>query len=264
MRRQRFIGVVVAVLAMCGTSALAQTTPQVAPMPKECSGTETTVTSSVPLPNVAGALKDRKKIKILAIGGTSASLRGPVSGGHYAAVEKFLESTFKDVDVDVLHRGVSGELAADAGRRIQNEVALTSADLVLWQLGTADAMARVPIEDFKAAVLRTLTWLKDHKVDVIIVGLRYARSMSTDQHYQATRKAVQLLAKDLNVMRISRYEAEETLERARRQNGIVMAEVEVTEAGYLCLAEHIARTIAAGLFVKEQKPGHGVPAPPPK
>ena len=66
---------------------------------------------------------------------------------------------------------------------------------------------------------------------------------------------VRTVAKDLNVLRISRYEAEETLEKIRRSRGVVMGEVEITEAGYVCMAEYLARAIAAGLFVKEPKPG---------
>jgi hypothetical protein len=51
---------------------------------------------------------------------------------------------------------VSGELAADAAERIKTEVALADADLVLWQLGTADAMAQVPVADFHAVVSETV------------------------------------------------------------------------------------------------------------
>lgn len=261
MKRRRRAGLALAALLLPAASiALAEGTTQLAPMPKECAAPGAPPPAVAPLPHVANALSKRKRIKILAIGGTSASLRGPVSGGQYAAVERYLEATFKGVDVDVVHRGVSGELADAAGRRIENEVALTEADLVLWQLGTADAMARVPIEEFKVSVSRTVDWLKSHNVDVIIVGLRYARALANDQHYQSMRKAVQAIAKDLSVLRMNRYEAEETLERIRKNQGVVLADAEITEAGYLCLAEDLARTIAAGLFLKDIKRS---PPPPP-
>ena len=174
-----------------------------------------------PLPNVSTALKQRKKINILAIGGTSASLRGPVSGGYYAVVERFLEATFQGLDVEIVHRGVSGELASDAAERIKTEVALNSSDLVLWQLGTADALAQVPVEEFQTTITQMVEWLKEHKIDVILVGLRYTRSMVRDEHYQAIRAAIQHVAKEQNVLRISRYEAEETLERIRPEQGAV-------------------------------------------
>jgi hypothetical protein len=206
------------------------------------------------LPNIATALRERRKIKMLAIGGTSASLRGPVSGGHYAIVERLLESAFKGLDVEIVHRGVSGELAANTAERIKTEVALTDADIVLWQLGTADALAQVPVADFYASVSDAVRWLKEHKVDVVLVGLRYARIMANDLHYQAIRKAIQELAKEHNVLRVGRYEAEETLDKLRRAQGVDISATEATEAGYACMAEYLARAIVAGLFVRASPP----------
>jgi acyl-CoA thioesterase I len=253
MRCAQSIAAVLAAVAVAWASwAHGQGGPALAPVPKACEAPGANVIAASPLPNVAVALKERKKINILAIGSTSASLRGPVSGGYYAVVEHFLEATFKGLDVEVVHRGVSGELAADAGDRLKNEVALTNADLVLWQLGTADALAQVPVGEFYAAVTQTVVWLKEHKIDVILVGLRYAHSMVNDAHYQAIRSAIQQIAKEQNVLRIGRYEAEETLERIRReQGGVPMTEAETTETDYVCMAEYLARAIASGLFLRE-------------
>ena len=170
--------------------------PVISPVPKACETPGAQVIADSPLPNIVAALKERKKITILAIGSTSASLRGPVSEGHYAIIERFLETTFKGLDVQIVHRGVSVELAADAAERIKTEVALADADLVLWQLGTADAMAQVPVADFHAVVPETVAWLKERKIDVILVGMRYARSMAKDPHYQAIRAAIQDIAKE--------------------------------------------------------------------
>ena len=235
-------------------SVYGQGSPLLGPVPKACETPGPQVIANSPLPNVAAALKERKKITILAIGSTSASLRGPVSGGHYAIVERFLESNFKGLDVVIVHRGVSGELAADAGARIKTEVALADPDLVLWQLGTADALAQVPVADFYVAVSETIAWLKEHKIDVILVGLRYARSMAKDLHYQAIRAAIDDIAEKQMVLRIGRYAAEETLEKLRREQGVLMSETVVTESSYVCMAEYLARAIATGLFVKEQPP----------
>jgi acyl-CoA thioesterase I len=245
--------------AVPATSAVAQTSPvaspaaefpAVTPVSPSCETPGTQVITPYPLPNIATALKNRKKINILAIGSTSASLRGPVSGDRYAAVERFLESTFKGLDVEIMHRGVSGELAADAADRIGTEAALTRADVVLWQVGTADAMAQIPIPEFQASVVQTVRWLKQHNIDVILVGMRYTLSMTKDQHYQAVRRAIQDIAKDQNVLRVGLYEAEETLEKIRQKQGVVLSDIEASNSDYGCVAEYLARAIAAGLFAR--------------
>lgn len=249
--RLMYVAVLAACVALVGPSlAIAQQNSVPGPLPKECEVPGASTSTTIPqLANVAAALKERKKIKILAIGGTSASLRGPVSGGHYSIVERFLEATSKGLDVQIMHRGVSGELAGNSAERIKTEVALTGADLVLWQLGTADAFARLPVEDFRALVSQTLAWLKEHKIDVVLVEPRYTRNMANDARYQAIRAAVQELSKEQSVMTISRYDAEKMLEGNRRKQKTQISEAEITEGYYVCMAEHLARAIAAGMLL---------------
>jgi acyl-CoA thioesterase I len=239
-------------------STRGQDNPVVTPVPKACEVPGASEIAASPLPNIAAALKERKKITILAIGATPAAVRGP--GGQFAVVERFLEATFKGLDVEVVNRGVSGELAADAAERIKTEVSLANPDLVLWQLGTADALAQVPVADFYATVSDTIAWLKEHKIDVILVGLRYARSMTKDLHYQAVRTAIKEIANTQKVLRVGRYEAEETLERIRREQGTPVSEAAATEASYVCMAEYLARAIAAGLFVRASPPPKAAPS----
>src|SRR5262245_61338520 len=233
------VGLLAAIACAGPVVARAQENPIVTPMPKACEVPGENVIAASPLPNVATALRDRRKITILAIGSTSAAVRSP--GGYYALVERILEATFKGLDVEVVNRGVSGELAADAAERMKTEVSLTHSDLVLWQLGTPDALAQVPVADFYVTVSDAISWLKEHRIDVILVGLRYTRSMSKDLHYQAIRTAIKEIASKQNVLRIGRYEAEETLERIRREQGTQMGEAAATESSYVCMAEYLAR-----------------------
>jgi len=242
----------VAVAAGSTVWAQAQDRPTLAPVPKDCQAPGAAVVVDSPLPNIGSALKERKKINILAIGGSSIGQRDSAAGGYHALIETFLERTFKGLDVTIVNRGVSGELARDAAERIKMEVALTGADLVLWQLGTADALTRMPVGQFKAAVVDTIVWLKEHKVDTVLIGLRYTRSVAKDQHYQATRAAIGEIAKEHGVLRIGRYEAVETIEKIRQEQGDPASDIELGEAGYVCMAEYLARAIATNLFARER------------
>ena len=106
-------------------------------------------------------------------------------GGYTEQIEDILEQAIKGLDVVMINRGVSGELAAQAALRIKNEVALNEPDLVLWQVGTNDALAYVPLDELETTIVDTIHWLKEHKVDVVLVGLQYVDRMAQDDHYRA-------------------------------------------------------------------------------
>jgi hypothetical protein len=112
-------------------------------------------------------------------------------------------------------------------------------------------------------VTGAVAWLKDHKIDVALIGMQYARRMADDPHYQAMRMAVREVAKEQAVLRIGRYDAVETIQKIRLQRGEPATETELTEAGYVCMAEYLARAIAIGLFARMRTPGANPSADPP-
>lgn len=221
------------------------------PVSRECQPGAAQVTTQTPLPNVAKAMRERGKFVILAIG-ASPIVRREAGGGYYGLVENLLEQTFKGLQVEIVHRGVSGELARDAGARIKMEVGLAKPDLVLWQLGTADALARLPVEDFEASVTKTIKWLKGHGIDIALIGLHYVKALAKDEHYQAVRRALKKVAAEHGVLRIGRYEAVETIARLKSEQGAPMSGTRIAETAYECSAEYLALAIASGLFLKSK------------
>jgi lysophospholipase L1-like esterase len=174
--------------------------------------------------------------------------------GRRPLLERILERTVKGLDVEIVNRGFSGELAEAAGERLKIEVALNEPDIVLWQVGTNDALARVPVKSFETSLGASVRWLKEHDVDVILVGLHYRRQVAKDPHYQAIRRALRRIATEQGVLRIGRYEAMEVLSRTNAARGQPEQEdFGLTEAGYDCMAQYIARSIAVGLFAKPPK-----------
>lgn len=245
------------------TSPPAQTTPPPPSVSKECGEANS---AQGPLPNSARALQERKLVKILAIGSLSASVLGRAGEGP-PPLEQILERSIKGLDVEIIDRGVSGELAEAAGTRIKIEVALNHPDLVLWQVGTNDAFAQVPVEDFQLSVSNTVRWLKEHKVDVILVGLHYIKALARDARYQAIRDSLRRVSSSENVLRITRYEAMEVL--ARDTGRPAADDFGTSPAGYNCMAQYIARAIGVGLYAKPLSKGGGpdpnpgpAPAPP--
>jgi hypothetical protein len=211
------------------------------------------------LPFTAKALRERKRIKVLAIGATPLHERDQVRG-HYAHVEKFLESSFKGLDVEIVDRGVSGELARDGAARVKNEVALNKPDLVFWQVGVADALALTPASELRDTLSQAVKWLKAHDVDVVLIGLRYQRSLAGHTGYQQIRSAIKEVVREEAILRIGHYESVEALDRLRRPDGEPASELDLTEAGSICLADFLSRALAVGLFAKPPAQPPAAPA----
>lgn len=224
---------------------------QTTPLSSECQVSGSTWSVRGALSNLGEALKEKRPVRVLSIGASSRAGWDPARGGYHRIIEGLLEKTIKGLDVHIIDRGVSGELAEAAAERLKLEVALTEPDLVLWQTGTSDAMSRIPVDEFKATVTEMVRWLKAHDVDVVLVGLQYSRSMAKDAHYQALRLAVKEVADAEKVLRVGRYEAMEMIARARAAKGQPGPDdLEIAETGYACMAEFVARAISAALFAK--------------
>lgn len=254
------------VVASVTSSAMAQTVgsdpPGAAPgdavppaISRECQTPGVRISGDTPLPNVTKALRLRKTIKILAIGASSKGGKASSDGGYQAIIEAALEKTIPGVDVQMIDRGVSGELAGQAAERMKTEVALLQPDLVLWQVGTHDALMHVPADEFKATVGTALDWLKSHDIDVVMVGLHYLRRLVPDKHYQNIRAVLRGVAEDKKVLWIGRYEAMQMIEQARRAgSATVPNEFALTESGYACLSEYVVRALTSGAFARPPRP----------
>ncbi len=253
------------VLACAGTVAHSQEAAPAAPAPAaetarsdlspQCEAPNADIATPAPLPTVATLLEGNKKIRILAIGssstyGVGASVRGKA---YPAQLEQILEKTMSGVDVKIINRGVSGEIAATTADRLKGEVALTHPNLVLWQVGTNDALAHVPVADFENTVHTAVQRLKKKNIDVVLVGLQYTPRFNRDENYAAIREALKRLATAENVLYVRRYEAMQFIAKTRA-NLEMMAndDFHLNDLGYQCMAEHVAHAVIANTFIRRK------------
>jgi len=221
------------------------------PVSQECLKDGDAAMPDTPLPNVTRALADRKSLKILTIGGSASAGGRSTRGGYTKLIEQILEQAVKGLDVVMMNRGVSGELAANAATRIRTDVALDKPDLVLWQVGANDALAYIPLAYVKIAVVDTVRWLRRHKVDVILVGLQNVKRMQRNEHYNAVRDELRQIGAREHVIVIRHGEALQIIEQVKSaEQATVSDEFEQTENGYTCLAQYVARAITLGVFGK--------------
>jgi len=136
------------------------------------------------------------------------------------------------------------------------EAALIKPDLVLWQVGTNDAVQRIAVDTFERTVRSTVALLRRKNIDVVLVGLQYTPRYARDEHYFAIRESLKRLSADQNIVYVRRFQAMEYLARTKA-NLKMMAndDFHLNDLGYQCMAEHIAQAVTANIFVRRSRPG---------
>jgi acyl-CoA thioesterase I len=248
-----------------GFGASAQTPPEPTPQAEtadrslspECRVPGSKLYTLASLRSVKAALKEHRAVRVLALGSSSmASVGGSSAQATYPArLAGELEKLFPNVEIEVVNRGLSGEVAGEAADRVRNTVAEVDPDLVVWQVGTNDALARVDVDTFTEALDETLKWLKSHEVDVVLVDPQYTASLARDDYYAGIVKAIEDIARKDGVPLVRRFEAMRYLAGERKARGQRSGDqFHLNELGYRCMAEHVALAITVSLLQADEPP----------
>ena len=223
--------------------------------PEEASATmpsdsKTARVGRVQLPRLSQALRATHTAKVLAIGSSSTAGVGASSPSrtYVARLETDLESALKGTDFDVIGHGLGGEVAQGAADRMKREVDEVKPDLVIWQVGTNDALRHVAIDPFKNCLKKTLAWLKEQKIDVILINPQYGDALIKDAYYEQVVTAIADVAREAQVLLVDRFDAMRKLQRERGDRFYLSADnLHMNDEGYRCLAEQAAAAIISAL-----------------
>jgi lysophospholipase L1-like esterase len=208
-----------------------------------------------PLRSVKRALKESRAIHVLAIGSSSTVGIGATSpaSAYPVRLEGELEKLFPGIEIEVTNRGLSGEIAAGAAERIRNTIAEVEPDLVIWQVGTNDALARVDVDSFAQGLDETIKWIQSHRIDVVLVDPQYTASLARDDYYGRIVKTIQEAAQRDRVPLVLRYEAMRWLSSQKVGSAMLARDqFHLNDLGYRCMAEHVARAITLAVVEPEQ------------
>lgn len=197
------------------------------------------------------ALKENRVVKVLAVGSSSTSGIGASSpfATYPVRMENDLEVLFKGVDIDVVSRGVPGEAGLGACSRMKREVAEVKPDLVVWQVGTNDAMARADIDELKINVAKTLQWLAKNHVDVVLIDPQFTAKLADDEHYNKVVRAIEEVARQERVLLVHRFSAMADLAKQKGEDAMLANDrFHLNDLGYRCMAEYATGAIVAGII----------------
>jgi acyl-CoA thioesterase-1 len=188
--------------------------------------------------------------RVLAIGSSSTVGVGASSPSrtYVARLDTDLENALKGTDFQMIGHGVSGEVAQGAADRMKREVEDAKPDLVIWQVGTNDALRHVAIDGFKNCLKKTLAWLKGQSVDVILINPQYGDALIKDAYYEEVVAAIADVARESEVLLVDRFDAMRKLQRESGDRFYLSADnLHMNDEGYRRLAEQLAATIIKAL-----------------
>jgi lysophospholipase L1-like esterase len=207
-----------------------------------------------PLRTLRRAVRESRTVRVLAIGSSSTAGVGASSPSatYLAKLETGLEGAFKGLDFEIIGRGESGEEAQGAADRMKAEVEAARPDLVVWQVGTNDALRHVSLESFKLCLRTTLAWLAKKRVDVVLVDPQFGEALVKDEHYEKVVAAIAEVARESRILLVERFEAMRELHRQRGDRFYLTSDnLHMNDTGHRCMAEQLARSIVAGLLAAD-------------
>jgi acyl-CoA thioesterase I len=202
------------------------------------------------LQRLSQTLQATHTAKILVIGSSSTVGVGATSASktYVARLEPSLESAITGMDFEVVGRGISGEVAQGAADRMLREVEDVKPDLVIWQVGTNDALGHIAIDRFRACLQKTLSWLKAQNVDVMLINPQYGQSLVKDTFYGEVVKTISEVALEARVPIVDRFGAMRRLELESHLSAVLSADnLHMNDEGYRRLAEQLTAEIVSGL-----------------
>src|SRR5262249_17405912 len=115
-------------------------------------------------------------------------------------------------------------------------------------VGTNDAMRHVAIDGFKNCLKKTLVWLKEQNIDIILINPQYSDTLVQDPFYKDVVAAIDAVAREQQVIVVDRFEAMHSLQRQRGAHfDLSSDDLHMNDEGYRHLAEHVAATIIKSL-----------------
>jgi acyl-CoA thioesterase I len=147
----------------------------------------------------AAALRGKKPLTIVAIGG--ASTVGTAAGngtvlGYPHQLEVALRRRHPGVAITVINRGVPRQTTEDMIARFASDVIPSNPTLVIWETGTVDAVRGNDVDQFADALAKGIAALRQHNFDVLLVNMQYNPSTGSvinfEPYLEAMRQAADL------------------------------------------------------------------------
>jgi len=194
-------------LFVCGAAGYAQNPGSPRSPSDACLAFTSGLSLGAPLPGIKAKLEAGKTIIIVALGSSSTTGFGTFrSGAAFPDVMKReLLRLRPSARIELINSGRIMEDIPSNVARLDNDVLRYKPDLVLWQLGSNDAVWRGIADNAKEMVSDAVKRLKATNADVVLVDLQYAPLVLLTTRHIRMEKIIAEVALEQNVGQFPRF-----------------------------------------------------------
>lgn len=201
------------------------------------------------LDRVVARARAGEPITVLAIGSSSTAGVGASSPAHTypALLAAYLTARLPDVPVTVINRGIGGEVSANTAARLPREVDKYAPDLVIWQVGTNDAVRGVGLTSMETTIEEGVAMLRARGLDVVLMDPQLFPKVEGSEPYEAVVDEVSRLGEATDVPVLHRFEAMQrwaALPAAVRKGMLSKDQFHMNDLGYSCIAAMLGEGLA--------------------
>ncbi|HYB10610.1 MAG TPA: SGNH/GDSL hydrolase family protein [Alphaproteobacteria bacterium] len=216
----------------------------------ECKTPSPALDLGATLPHTLTRLVNGRPVKIVAFGSSSTAGAGASDAGHAypSQLADALGRLFPKSHVAVLNKGVNGEQTADMLSRLDRDVLAEHPDLVIWQSGSNEILAKSDPAVFRRQMLDGLARLKSAGVEVVLMDAQFAPRILENPDYGAFNEALREIAHRGRIAMFDRFEVMRSwLASGKEDEATFVAkdQLHMTDAGYRCVGQLLAHAIAS-------------------
>ncbi|MHB2167856.1 SGNH/GDSL hydrolase family protein [Alsobacter sp. R-9] len=200
------------------------------------------------LPAVAAALERGRPVSILAIGSSSTEGAGATDRDHSypARLQALLARRWPRSPVTVINAGIGGETAPQTLERLARELESRHYDLVIWQVGTNDAVRGENEAAFRERLEHGIHLVRDARADLVLMDPQDFPTVRDRPTYERFVRIIGEAGEANGVPVFSRYALMRAwAERGEDQLAMTLApdRFHMNDTGYAC----VARVLSADL-----------------
>lgn len=189
-----------ALLLVLGAPAQAQEAPA-----SPCAVPDTILTVDAHLTRVRDRMQQGGSLPILVVN-TAKPTAGRSEASYPARLEKDLSARLPGRRVTVAVRNVPGATAQEMLPALESAVTEQHPALVVWQVGTTDAMRNVGPDSFGEAVVTGIAQTHAHGADIVVMDMQYSPQTSQLINFQPYVEYVEWVTQNNDVFHFPRYE----------------------------------------------------------